>query len=116
MAGDALAPLRDVVGVAPICALCAIVEYHMCHVMYIRAWIDSVVSTRCLDLLQTLFRYRRPSTKTEASTIPSSTAPRSTGSSSSQTFGSVKHRVYPRKVGTREAALPYILRTLNRSF
>ena len=40
--------------------LCAIVEYHMCHVMYIKAWIDSVVSTRCfarcLDPLRTLFR------------------------------------------------------------
>src|SRR5258706_4656831 len=41
----------------------------------------------------------------EASTTPFSTAPRSTGSSSLQTFGLVKHQVYLRKVGMREAAL-----------
>ena len=40
----------------------------------------------------------------EASTTPFSTVPRSTDSSSPQTFGSVKHQVYLRKVGMRKEA------------
>ena len=40
----------------------------------------------------------------EANTIPFSTAPRSTDSSSLQMFGSVKHQVHLRKVGMRKEA------------